>query len=50
VQRRIFLYNETTGKWADVTPSASGGYDVSPSSSSGPYNHPLNGIYRPKGE
>ncbi len=50
VQRRIFLYNETTGKWADVTPSATGGYDVSPSNSTGPYNHPMNGIYRPKGE
>ncbi len=50
VQRRTFLYNETTGKWADATPAATGGYDVAPSNSNGPYNHPLNGIYRPKGE
>jgi hypothetical protein len=49
VQRRIILYNETTGKWADVTPAAGGGYDVEPSSADGPYNHPMNGIYRPKG-
>jgi hypothetical protein len=43
VQSRQFLYNETTGKWADVQ-----GDQVVPQPL-GPYNgHPVEGIYTPK--
>jgi len=43
VQQREFLYNETTGKWADVergtvVPQAVGPY----------HGHPVDGVYHPK--
>jgi len=52
VQRRTFFYNETTKQWADIRrdwdrPSAP---TVHISSTSGPYDHPLNGVFRPKAE
>jgi hypothetical protein len=43
VQSRVFLYNESSGKWADVV-----GGTVHPQAS-GVYNgHPIEGIYHPK--
>ncbi|MCI0415901.1 hypothetical protein L0222_24255 [bacterium] len=48
VQSRIWLYNEKTGKWADVMPDGKGGFTVLTSDRNGPYNHPMNGIFRPK--
>lgn len=43
VQTRQFLYNERTGKWADVN-----GDQISPQPV-GPYGgHPVEGIYRPR--
>jgi hypothetical protein len=51
VQRRAFFYNETTKQWADMRPDRNGTSDssVHVSNASGPYDHPLDGIYRPKG-
>jgi hypothetical protein len=48
VQTKVWLYNETTGKWAMLNQKNPGGLTVEESSMSGPYNHPMNGIYRPK--
>jgi hypothetical protein len=49
VQRRIFIYNETTGKWGEADkPDKDGDFEVRPSTTNGPYNHPMNGIYSPK--
>jgi hypothetical protein len=49
VQRRIFIYNETTGKWGEADqPDKNGDFEVRPSTTNGPYNHPMNGIYSPK--
>ena len=42
LQSRVFLYNETSGKWADVVGGSVVEYPK------GPYNHPLEGIYHPK--
>jgi hypothetical protein len=42
LQTRVFLYNETSGKWADVQGGA-----VVPQTG-GPYAHELEGIYHPK--
>jgi hypothetical protein len=43
VQQRTFLYNETTGQWADVK---DGQLSTDPS---GPYGgHPVEGVYHPK--
>jgi hypothetical protein len=43
VQRRTWLYNETTKKWADMNNGV-----VVPSTQTGPYEHPMQGIYHPK--
>lgn len=48
LQRRTWLYNESTGKWAELKPDGTGGLDVKLSNRSGPADHPMNGIYRPK--
>lgn len=49
VQRRVFLYNETTGKWGEAgPPDKDGDFEVKSSTTNGPYDHPMNGIYRPK--
>jgi hypothetical protein len=49
LQRRIWLFNETTGKWGEANPDKDGELEVTISHTNGPYNHPMNGIYRPKG-
>jgi len=49
LQRRIWLFNETTGKWGEANPDKDGDLEVTVSSRNGPYDHPMNGIYRPKG-
>lgn len=49
LQRRTWLYNETTGKWALTWPESDGSLEVRTSNMNGPYDHPMNGIYRPKG-
>jgi hypothetical protein len=49
VQRRVFIYNETTGKWGEAgPPDKDGDFEVTASTTNGPYNHPMNGIFRPK--
>jgi hypothetical protein len=52
VQRRTFLYNETTKQWADVRHdwTRTSEPTVHISTSNGPYNHPLDGIYHPTGK
>jgi hypothetical protein len=50
LQRRAWLYNEDTGKWALTFPDGKGGFEIRASTANGPYDHPMNGIYRPKGE
>jgi hypothetical protein len=47
VQRRTWLYDEGTGRWASWDPATKA---VDFSSTKGPYEHPLTGIYRPKSE
>jgi hypothetical protein len=47
VQRRTWLYDETTKKWASFDAETN---HIIFSTMSGPYDHPLVGIYRPKGE
>jgi hypothetical protein len=49
VQKRTFIYNETTKKWGDVRATGVGQSEVFASSESGPYEHPMNGIFSPKG-
>jgi hypothetical protein len=50
VQRRAFFYNETTGRWADMRPDRNGttSYSVHASNTTGPYDHPMDGIYHPR--
>jgi hypothetical protein len=43
VQRRTWLYNESTKKWAAVESGR-----IVPSTDTGPYDHPMQGIYQPK--
>jgi hypothetical protein len=50
VQRRVFLYNETTKQWADMRRDWTRTSDptVHISKGTGPYDHPLDGIYHPR--
>ena len=48
MQRRVWVYNETTGKWGETKPDKDGDLEVWTSTTNGPYDHPMNGIYRPK--
>jgi hypothetical protein len=52
VQRRTFFYNETTKQWADIRRDwdKASVPTVHISSTNGPYDHPLNGIFHPKGK
>lgn len=52
VQRRVFLLNEATGQWGDMRRDWSTKSDpkVVLSNNSGPYDHPMNGIFHPKGK
>ena len=50
VVRKVWMYNETSGKWAEIVKDDSGDEKIQISSMNGPYNHPMNGIYRPKGK
>jgi hypothetical protein len=47
VQRRTWLYDEGTGRWAAWDPAAK---TLDFSNDKGPYDHPLVGIFRPKSE
>jgi len=47
VQRRTWIYDEGTKTWSSWDPANK---KLQPSTDSGPYDHPLTGIYRPKGE
>lgn len=47
VQRRTFLYDESTGRWATFDPANK---SISWSKTDGPYDHPLTGVFRPKSE
>lgn len=47
VQRRTWLYDEGSGRWAAWDPSKKA---LELSKAEGPYHHPLTGIYRPKSE
>jgi hypothetical protein len=50
VRRDTWLFNEGTKKWAEISPDVSFGAPSSPrfrpSSTDGPYNENLNGLYR----
>jgi hypothetical protein len=52
VQRRTFIYNETTKQWADMRRDwgRTSEPSVHISTANGPYDHPLNGIFHPKGK
>lgn len=50
LQRKTWLFNETTQKWGQAYPDGKGGFEIKASSRTGPYDHPMNGIYHPKGE
>ena len=51
VQRRVFIYNETTGQWGQADPpDKNGDYEIRSSTTNGPYDHPMNGIYTPTGK
>lgn len=52
VRRDTFFFNEATGKWADLRRSGAPGAHpvVQESGATGPYDHPMNGIYHPKGK
>jgi hypothetical protein len=45
VARRAWVYDESQNKWGMLESST-----IVPSNDSGPYNHPLQGTYRPKAE
>jgi hypothetical protein len=47
VQRRTWLFDELTGRWASWNPATK---TADFSTEKGPYNHPLTGIYRPKAD
>jgi hypothetical protein len=47
VQRRTWLFDGGTGRWASWDPAKK---TLDFSSEKGPYDHPLTGIYRPKAE
>lgn len=44
VRRKTWLYNPQTGQWADISSQG----EVKPSNETGPYSHPMQGVYRPK--
>ena len=45
---RTWIYNETSGKWAEIKPTGTGGFEFTESGQSGPYDHMMNGIFRPR--
>lgn len=47
VQRRSWIYDEGEKAWSSWDPATK---QLAASTQSGPYDHPLNGIYRPKAE
>jgi len=47
VQRRTWIYDEGSKTWSSWDPASK---KLTPSTDSGPYNHPFTGIYRPKAE
>ncbi|HET6268384.1 MAG TPA: hypothetical protein VFG11_11750, partial [Acidobacteriota bacterium] len=52
LQRKTWVYNETTGKWGQLAPypSIPPSLEMVESDRSGPYDHPMNGIFHPKGK
>lgn len=50
LQRKTWVFNETTQKWGQAYPDGKGGFEIKASSRTGPYDHPMNGMYHPKGE
>jgi hypothetical protein len=45
--RKTWMYNERTSQWAEIAPDDLGNDKLQVSQTNGPYNHPMNGIYRP---
>jgi cell wall-associated NlpC family hydrolase len=50
VDRRLFAYDADSGRWATMAKDDRGQWHAFASSKSGPYDHDLQGIYRPRGE
>jgi hypothetical protein len=50
VERRVWAYDDSTKRWATLVRGDSGAWHVFPSRSSGPYDHELIGIHRPRSE
>jgi hypothetical protein len=50
VERRIWAYDDSTKRWATLVRGESGAWHVMASSKSGPHDHELMGIHRPRSE
>jgi hypothetical protein len=50
VKREVFAYDERSGKWGTLVKDSRGQWRAFASSKSGPYDHDLQGIYRPRSE
>jgi len=50
VMQKMWAYDESSGRWADVVKLSSGHLFVGPSSTTGPYEHQLDGVFRPRTE
>jgi hypothetical protein len=50
VARRVWAYDDSTQRWATLFSGERGSWHVIPSRSSGPYDHELYGIHRPRSE
>ncbi len=50
VMQKMWAYDEGSGRWADVVKLSSGHLFVGPSSTKGPYEHTLDGVFRPRTE
>jgi hypothetical protein len=48
--RKTWMYNERTKQWAEPGMDENGNDVYEMSIENGPYNHPMNGIYRPTGK
>jgi hypothetical protein len=48
--RKTWMYNERTSQWTEIAPDDLGNDKLQQSQTNGPYNHPMNGIYRPNGK
>jgi cell wall-associated NlpC family hydrolase len=50
VGRRVWAYDDGTKRWASLIPADRGAWHVFASNASGPYDHTLLGIHRPRSE